>query len=170
VNKTESISSNWSTKVKVSLAIGQQNWKYFEQLVNQTESISGNVWLTNCQKYFQFCSPVARNTFSLVDQLLEILSVLFTSCQKYFQFGWLIARNTFSFVHQLPEILSKVFLAIGKPNWKYYWQLVNQTESIFSNWSTQLKLFMSCFIAHDCVCTASRLLCFKSSDYCNEAP
>ena len=29
---------------------------------------------------------------------------------------------------------------------------------------------MSCFIAQDCVCTASKLLCFKNSDYCNEAP
>ena len=33
-----------------------------------------------------------------------------------------------------------------------------------------IKLFMSCFIAQDCVCTASKLLCFKSSDYCNETP
>jgi hypothetical protein len=36
--------------------------------------------------------------------------------------------------------------------------------------SVSIKLFMSCFIAQDCVCTASKLLCFKSSDYCNEAP
>ena len=36
--------------------------------------------------------------------------------------------------------------------------------------SVSIKLFMSWFIAQDCVCTASKLLCFKSSDYCNEAP
>jgi uncharacterized membrane protein YhfC len=35
---------------------------------------------------------------------------------------------------------------------------------VYIKLSVSIKLFMSCFIAQDCVCTASKLLCFKSSD------
>ena len=56
---------------------------------------------------------------------------------------------------------------------KKYINLVLPMPRLFTkNWinyiklSVSIKLFMSCFIAHEYVCSASMLLWFKSSDYC----
>jgi len=49
----------------------------------------------------------------------------------------------------------------------YYlcWDYLIKTWIKYIKLSVSIKLFMSCFIAHDYVCTASKLLCFNSSDY-----